>query len=212
MAPPVKTSHILSALRNQMASHKKPLAAYLIPMSDAHGSEYIHPSDKRIEYISGFSGSSGFAIVTANGKAALWTDGRYHESAAKQIDSNDWILMKQGLPGTPKPEEWVRDVVCESEGVKRRRLSSGLSSDINQSEIIVGVDAFTMTASQFELFQKGLDNPSDKESPLRKIQLEAISSGHLVDANLEIKACVAFGTRVYSSSMLHRGGLFLQVV
>ena len=44
---------------------------------------------------------SGTAIVTQDG-AYLWTDGRYHNQALKQMDKNEWTLMKEGIEGTPK--------------------------------------------------------------------------------------------------------------
>ncbi|XP_071167709.1 LOW QUALITY PROTEIN: xaa-Pro aminopeptidase 1-like [Mytilus edulis] len=79
--------------------------AYIVPSGDAHQSEYIAPCDCRREFVSGFSGSAGTAVIT-NDKAALWTDGRYYLQAEKQIDSN-WILMKDGLPDTLSQAEWL---------------------------------------------------------------------------------------------------------
>lgn len=49
--------------------------AYIIPTDDSHGSEYPPKSDARREYISGFTGSAGTAVITQN-EALLWTDGR----------------------------------------------------------------------------------------------------------------------------------------
>ena len=57
-----------------------------------------------IEYICGFSGSAGTAVVTLD-KAALATDGRYFNQASKQLDSN-WELLKQGLEDVPSWQEW----------------------------------------------------------------------------------------------------------
>lgn len=56
------------------------------------------------EYISGFSGSDGTAVITLE-KAALATDGRYFNQASKQLDSN-WDLLKQGLDDVPSWQEW----------------------------------------------------------------------------------------------------------
>ena len=50
----------------------------------------------------------GVAMVTTD-KALLWTDGRYHLQASKQLDCN-WTLMKQGLPGVPSIIEWIEKV------------------------------------------------------------------------------------------------------
>ena len=58
----------------------------------------------QIEYISGFSGSAGTAVITHD-KAALATDGRYFNQASKQLDSN-WELLKQGLEDIPTWQEW----------------------------------------------------------------------------------------------------------
>ena len=64
--------------------------------------------DKRREFISGFTGSAGTAVVTPT-KALLWTDGRYHLQASQQLDEN-WTVMKDGLPNVPKLEEWLSKV------------------------------------------------------------------------------------------------------
>lgn len=58
------------------------------------------------EFISGFSGSAGTAIISMS-KAALSTDGRYFNQAAKQLDSN-WTLLKSGVEGVPTWQEWYR--------------------------------------------------------------------------------------------------------
>lgn len=64
------------------------------PFSFAHFSEFI----------SGFSGSAGTAVITSE-KAALATDGRYFNQASKQLDRN-WHLLKQGLEDVPTWQEW----------------------------------------------------------------------------------------------------------
>jgi hypothetical protein len=56
------------------------------------------------EFISGFSGSAGTAIISLS-KAALSTDGRYFNQAAKQLDNN-WQLLKAGVEGVPTWQEW----------------------------------------------------------------------------------------------------------
>lgn len=69
----VDTSNELKALRKTMVDLG--IQAFLVPSGDAHQSEYIAEADKRLKFISGFSGSSGMAAITFN-KSALWTDGR----------------------------------------------------------------------------------------------------------------------------------------
>ncbi|KAG9085246.1 hypothetical protein FS749_004594 [Ceratobasidium sp. UAMH 11750] len=78
---------------------------YIIPSEDAHQSEYVAASDKRREFISGFSGSAGTAIVSLN-NAYLFTDSRYYIQAEREIDSN-WTLFKVGLPDIKPWNEWL---------------------------------------------------------------------------------------------------------
>jgi Xaa-Pro aminopeptidase len=98
----VDTSHRLSQLRDLMREHK--LDIYIVPSEDSHQSEYIAPCDARRAYICGFTGSAGTAVITLD-KAALATDGRYFNQAAKQLDSN-WSLLKQGMEDVPTWQEW----------------------------------------------------------------------------------------------------------
>ena len=78
-------------------SHPPPLLS--LPSLSGPQSEYIADCDKRREFISGFTGSAGVAIVTAD-SALLWTDGRYHLQASQQLPAS-WTLMKQGAHLTP---------------------------------------------------------------------------------------------------------------
>ncbi|XP_054717686.1 xaa-Pro aminopeptidase 1-like [Uloborus diversus] len=106
------TTSILKKLREIMKNTSyvsQSLQAYIIPSCDAHQSEYIAACDKRREYVSGFSGSAGTAVVTQD-YAALWTDGRYYLQAKQQLDSN-WTLMKDGMPDTPSEGEWLSTVL-----------------------------------------------------------------------------------------------------
>lgn len=100
------TTKILVKLRSLMKSvNGKEFSAYICPSSDAHGSEYLSEKDKRRQFITGFTGSSGTAVLT-NDRALLWTDGRYFLQATQELDSN-WQLMKDGLPETPSIGDWL---------------------------------------------------------------------------------------------------------
>lgn len=98
----------LAQLRGLMTSKRRaqPLHALLVPMCDAHNSEYIAACDARLEFVSGFSGSAGTVIVTRDA-AALWTDGRYHLQASQQLDGALWSLQRQGLAGVPSQVDWL---------------------------------------------------------------------------------------------------------
>ncbi|GKT88022.1 exocyst complex component Sec8 [Colletotrichum tofieldiae] len=98
----IDTTNRLSRLRELMKERN--VDVYVIPSEDSHASEYIAGCDARREFISGFSGSAGCAVVTLD-KAALATDGRYFNQASKQLDQN-WQLLKQGLQDVPTWQEW----------------------------------------------------------------------------------------------------------
>ncbi|CRK22945.1 hypothetical protein BN1723_012837 [Verticillium longisporum] len=98
----VDTSGRLSKLRELMKAYS--IDVYVVPSEDSHSSEYIAACDARREFISGFSGSAGCAVITLD-KAALATDGRYFNQASKQLDHN-WLLLKQGLQDVPTWQDW----------------------------------------------------------------------------------------------------------
>lgn len=83
------------------------IQAYLLPYADAHQSEYLASQDKRINYISGFSGSAGTVVITHD-EALLWTNDKYFDQARKELNPPDaWILMNDWLPETSDIETWL---------------------------------------------------------------------------------------------------------
>ncbi len=80
--------------------------AYLVPTTDFHGSEYVNPHFKCRQYLSGFTGSAGTLLVTADW-AGLWTDGRYFLQAAEQLKDSGIMLMKEREPGVPTISEYL---------------------------------------------------------------------------------------------------------
>ena len=86
----------LEKLRAKM--QEKGIDIYIIPTADFHQSEYVGEHFKAREYITGFTGSAGTAVVSKT-EARLWTDGRYFIQAAKQLEGTTVELMKMGQPG-----------------------------------------------------------------------------------------------------------------
>ncbi|KAL5715168.1 Xaa-Pro aminopeptidase [Ranunculus cassubicifolius] len=96
---------LLDELRSLMASHSPPLSALIVPSEDYHQSEYVSPRDARREFVSGFTGSAGVALVTMD-EARLWTDGRYFVQATQEL-SDRWKLMRGGEDKSL--ENWIAD-------------------------------------------------------------------------------------------------------
>jgi len=94
----------LQDLREVM--QREHLAAFIFPSTDPHQSEYVADHWKGREFISGFDGSAGTAVVTMN-SAALWTDSRYFLAAEEQLKGTEYQLMRLKIEGTPTIAEWI---------------------------------------------------------------------------------------------------------
>jgi Xaa-Pro aminopeptidase len=91
----------LAALREELARRK--LTGFVIPRADQQQNEYVAPSEERLAWLTGFTGSAGFAVVLTQ-EAAIFVDGRYTIQAAKQVDAKAWAV--ESLIDPP-PESWV---------------------------------------------------------------------------------------------------------
>ena len=106
-------------------------AAFIFPTSDPHNSEYTADHWKGREWISGFNGSAGTAVVMQD-SAALWTDSRYFLAAEEQLKGTGFQLMKLKVEGTPTIAEWIN----------RQLLAAGSPSSTE-----VGIDGWCCTAN-----------------------------------------------------------------
>lgn len=79
---------------------------YIIPTGDYHQSEYISDYFKEREYITGFTGSAGTAVITEE-EACLWTDGRYFVQAEKELEGTGVVLFRSGMEGVPTVHEYI---------------------------------------------------------------------------------------------------------
>jgi Xaa-Pro aminopeptidase len=111
----MKKEHIskrIEMLREEL--RREHLSAFIFPTSDPHNSEYTADHWKGREYISGFDGSAGTAVVTLT-SAALWTDSRYFIAAAQQIEDTEYQLMKIKIEGTPTIAEWLGKELADAD-------------------------------------------------------------------------------------------------
>ncbi len=91
----------LAALREELARRK--LTGFVIPRADQQQNEYVAPSEERLAWLTGFTGSAGLAIVLTR-EAAVFVDGRYTLQAAKQVDRKAWHVEPLA---DPPPEHWL---------------------------------------------------------------------------------------------------------
>lgn len=100
----MEISNRLNYLRAAMAQHN--LAAYLVPSSDPHQSEYVAPRWGTRTWLSGFTGSAGTLMVTAE-DAGVWTDSRYFIQAEEQLAGTGISLQRQQVPHAPEHVDWL---------------------------------------------------------------------------------------------------------
>src|SRR5216683_6259 len=91
----------LAAFREELARRK--LTGFVIPRADQQQNEYVAPSEERLAWLTGFTGSAGMAIVLTQ-EAAVFVDGRYTLQAAKQVDHKAWSVEPLA---DPPPETWL---------------------------------------------------------------------------------------------------------
>ncbi len=97
----VALSARLAAFREELARRK--LTGFVIPRADQQQNEYVAPSEERLAWLTGFTGSAGLAIVLTQA-AAVFVDGRYTLQAAKQVDRKAWAIEPLA---DPPPESWL---------------------------------------------------------------------------------------------------------
>ena len=85
------------------------LNAWLVTSADPHLSEHLPEHWMFLRYLSGFTGSYGCMVITAD-RALLWTDSRYWEQAARQLEGSGIELMRFGAEGVPNARQWL----CEN--------------------------------------------------------------------------------------------------
>ena len=100
----------LLAVRQSMKIHN--LAAYIVPSSDPHQSEYVAEHWQMRQWISGFKGSMGYAVIT-HSEAAVWTDSRYFQQCELETRDSEFKLHKQGVQGAPEHIDWLCRILPE---------------------------------------------------------------------------------------------------
>lgn len=151
----------LEALRDLMRS--KHIDAVIIPGTDPHQSEYPSEHWKFRDYVSGFTGSNGTAVVTLD-DAGLWTDSRYFLQAAEQLEGSGFTLHKENIPGEPTVLEWLGEVLDEDAvvGVDGRLFSL---IEANRIEMFCAQNGF-MFAPDFRAAEAiWTDRPARPKNP-----------------------------------------------
>lgn len=161
----------IERLRELMEREK--IDAFIIPSSDAHNGEYIADHWKSREWISGFTGSAGTAVVTMK-SAALWTDSRYFLQAEEQLDGTEYQLMRLRMEGTPSITEWLGAELAEKSGATV--AIDGSTSTYNTVQAMTMAlrkqGGITLRTNLDPMSRIWTDRPALPQKPIRKHPME----------------------------------------
>lgn len=161
----------LARLRELMK--REHLSAFIFPSTDAHQSEYVADHWRGREWISGFNGSAGTAVVTMK-SAALWTDSRYFLAAEEQLEDTEYQLMRLKMEGTPTIAEWLgkelQDVQSPEVGLDGMVNSYNYVKDLSYSLRKLG--GITLRTNLDPLEQIWENRPSLPANPVENQPLE----------------------------------------
>lgn len=161
----------MERLRELMEREK--IDAFIIPSSDAHNGEYIADHWKSREWISGFTGSAGTAVVTMK-SAALWTDSRYFLQAEEQLDGTEYQLMRLRMEGTPSITEWLGAELAEKSGATV--AIDGSTSTYNTVQAMTMAlrkqGGITLRTNLDPMSRIWTDRPALPQKPIRKHPME----------------------------------------
>lgn len=168
----------VEALRSWMK--QRGLAAFVVPSTDAHASEYVPAHWASRAWISGFDGSAGTAVVTLDA-AALWTDSRYFLAAAEQLEGTPFCLMKERVAGTPTIAHWLLQTLPPASRVGLDGwVNTGAEVSALADELAVG--GMSLCADEDPFAALWTDRPA---LPLRPVEVQPIEyAGEEMEAKL----------------------------
>ncbi len=152
----------LTALREVLK--KQAISAFIVPSTDPHLSEYVAAHWHAREWISGFNGSAGTAVVTLQ-KAGLWTDSRYFLQAAEQLEGTGIDLYKEMLPDTPSIAQFLIAELNPGEavGIDATVFSTRGALALREELAAAGIELKTIADPMDEIWS---DRPTIPQDPI----------------------------------------------
>ena len=168
----------LEALRAEM--RRVGVDAVIIPGTDPHQSEYISDHWKFRDYITGFTGSNGTAVVTLD-DAALWTDSRYFLQAAAQLEGSGVEMRKEQVSGEPTITEWLSSAIGE-DGILALDGKLFSAVEVNRYEQFCAQMGFRL-ATNFDAADRVWSNRPARPTGKAFVHSEALA-GETVDSKI----------------------------
>jgi Xaa-Pro aminopeptidase len=121
----------VASLREEMKRNN--VDVFIVYAADPHMSEYLPAEWQERTWLSGFTGSAGFVVITLD-KAGLWTDGRYFTQAPVELKDSGIDLFKDGVEGTPNYIEWIISETSEDAVIAVNSLTTSHSNWVSLEE------------------------------------------------------------------------------
>lgn len=191
----MKVTERIAKLRALM--EEKNIDMYIVPSADNHQSEYVGEHFKAREFITGFTGSAGTAVITKT-EAGLWTDGRYFLQAEQQLEGSGVDLYRMGNPGVPTVLEFIADklnengtlgfdgrLVAVDEGKEYAKVASKKGGNVNYAYDLVDEvwedRPALSTEKAFALDEKLVgESTESKLARIRKVMEEVGANVHVI--------------------------------
>lgn len=186
----------VASLREEMK--KNNVEAFIVYSADPHMSEYLPKEWQERTWLSGFTGSAGFVVVTLK-NAGLWTDGRYFTQGPVELKGSGIDLFKDGVEGTPNYVDWIISETSENATVAVNALASSHANwDLVQTKLekknrklvdmplLKNIWTDRGTPSQNPVFVHPLERAgqsvTDKIAAIRKKMQEEDATAHVISS------------------------------
>ena len=151
----------IAALRALMK--KKGIDAYMIPTDDYHASEYVGEYFKCRQYMTGFTGSAGTAVITQD-MAGMWTDARYFIQAERQMEGSGVVLYRMREPGVPTVHEFLAQTLKKGQRLGFDGRCVG-ASEAEELEKLLSAQGVSITCEEDLVGEIWTDRPALSAEP-----------------------------------------------
>lgn len=186
----------VASLREEMK--KNNIDVFIIYSADPHMGEYLPVEWQERTWLSGFTGSAGFVVITIN-KAGLWTDGRYFTQAPKELEGSGIDLFKDGVEGTPNYIDWILSETSEGATIAVNGLTTSHANwvalnqklakqkrNLKDQALLDKVWTSRPAASKNKIFVQPIkragQSVNDKITAIRKKMMENRVSAHVISS------------------------------
>lgn len=144
--------------------------AIVISGTDPHSSEYLPQRWQVRQWVSGFTGSAGTVVVTAD-HAGLWTDSRYFIQATNQLEGSGIVLHKLGMPDEADYPEWLADNLAEDATVCIDGLCMPLATVEHMKDLFASKEMKVVSSPDF-IDALWSDRPALPDAPAFELGVE----------------------------------------